>query len=162
MISSTGELVSDANWEEIKPFHQGLAIAKANGKYFLLNTFGAPLNTEGYDTIYRTIDGYFLVEKSMKSGLLNGEGEEVIPAEFEGLRREKKNFVIVQKDGLTGVINETGEIILPLAYEEILVDWENEQIFTKSRYVPTVIQIIEDPSKKNKKEAVSKVDSLKG
>ncbi|MEB2784772.1 WG repeat-containing protein [Algoriphagus persicinus] len=153
LISSTGELVSDANWEEIKPFHQGLAIAKANGKYFLLNTFGAPLNTEGYDSIYRTTDGYFLVEKSMKSGLLNGVGEEIIPAEFEGLRRERKNFVVVQKDGLTGVINETGEIIFPLAYEEILVDWENEQIFTKSRYVPTVIQIIEDPSKKNKKGA---------
>ncbi len=153
LISSAGELVSDPNWEEIKPFDKGLAIAKANGKYFLLNTYGAPLNTEGFDDIYRTVDGYFMVEKSGKTGLLNSEGSEVIPTEFEWLRRERKNFVIVQKEGLTGVISEAGEIILPLAYEKILVDWVNEQIFTKTNYVPTVIQTVEEPSKKNKKGA---------
>lgn len=153
LISPTGELITDANWEEIKPFEKGLAIAKADGKYFLLNTYGATLNTEGFDDIYRTTDGYFMVGKSGKSGLLDGEGNVVIPAEFERLRRERKNFVIVQKNGLTGVINEAGEVILPLAYEDIMVDWVNEQIFTKSKYVPTVIQIIEEPSKKNKKGA---------
>ena len=94
-----------------------------------------------------------MVEKSGKSGLLDSEANEVIPAEFEKLRRERKNFVIVQKDGLTGVINEAGEVILPLAYEKILVDWANEQIFTKNKYVPTVIQLSEEPGKKNKKGA---------
>ncbi|TXE10251.1 WG repeat-containing protein [Algoriphagus aquimarinus] len=153
LIRSSGELVSDASWEEIKPFQKGLAIARANGKYFLLNTFGAALNTEGYDNIYRTTDGYFTVEKSGKSGLLDSEANEVIPTEFENLRRERKNFVIVQKDGLTGVINEAGEIILPLAYEKILVDWANEQIFTKNSYIPTVIQLNEESGKKNKKGA---------
>lgn len=153
LISSSGALVSDLNWEEIKLFDKGLAIAKSDGKYFLLNTYGAPLNTEGFDAIYRTTDGFFIVERSGKSGLLDSEANEVIPTEFEGLRRERKNFVIVQKDGLTGVINEAGEVIIPLAYEKILVDWSNEQIFTKTNYVPTVFQIIEESGKKNNKGA---------
>ena len=153
LLSTTGEQISDASWEEIKPFQKGLAIAKANGKYFLLNTFGAILNTDGFDDIYRTSDGYFMVEKSGKSCLLDSEANEIIPTEFESLRRERKNFVIVQKDGLTGVINENGEVILPLAYDKIIVDWANEQIFTKNKFVPTVIQTLEEPSKKNKKGA---------
>ena len=94
-----------------------------------------------------------MVEKSGKSGLLDSEANEIIPTEFESLRRERKNFVIVQKDGLTGVINENGEVILPLAYDKIIVDWANEQIFTKNKFVPTVIQTLEEPSKKNKKGA---------
>ncbi|SFT87216.1 WG containing repeat-containing protein [Algoriphagus locisalis] len=153
VINSSGEQVANASWEEIKPFQKGLAIAKANGKYFLLNTFGTTLNTEGFDDIYRTTDGFFMVERSGKSGLLDSEAKEVIPTEFEGLRRERKDFVIVQKDGLTGVINETGEIIIPVAYEKILVDWANDKIFTKNSFTPTVIQIIEEPSKKNKRGA---------
>ncbi|PZX55662.1 WG repeat-containing protein [Algoriphagus chordae] len=153
LISPSGEQISEATWEEIKPFYKGLAIAKTNGKYFLLNTFGAVLNSEGFDNIYRTTDGYFMVEKSGKSGLLDSEANEVIPAEFENLRRERKNFVIVQKDGFTGVINEAGDIIIPLAYEEVLVDWANDQIFTKNNYTPTVIKIVVESNKKNKKGA---------
>lgn len=153
LINSSGELISDPTWEEIKPFQKGFAIAKANSKYFLLNTFGAPVNTEGFDNIYRTNDGYFIIEKSGKTGILDQEGTEIIPAEFEGLRRERKDFIIAQKEGLTGVINETGEIILPLAYEDVLVDWANEQIFTKNRYIPTVVQTVEQPTKKSKKGA---------
>lgn len=153
LINSSGEQVSDASWEEIKPFQKGLAIARANGKYFFLNTFGAVLNTEGYDNIYRTTDGFFMVEKSGKSGLLDSDAKEVIPTEFEALRRERKDFVIVQKDGLTGVINETGEIIIPVAYEKILVDWASGKIFTKNKFVPTVIQPVEEPSKRSKKGA---------
>ena len=153
LINSSGEQITEASWEEIKPFQKGLAIAKANGKYFFLNTFGAVLNSEGYDNIYRTTDGYFLVEKSGKSGLLDGQANEIIATEFEALRRERKDFVIVEKDGLTGVINEIGEIIIPVAYEKILVDWANGKIFTKNKFVPTVIQTIEEPSKRNKKGA---------
>ena len=153
LISDTGERITDATWEEIKPFQKGIAIAKANGKYFLLNTFGAVLTSEGFDNIYRTTDGYFLVEKSGKTGLLDGEANEVIATEFEGLRRERKNFVIVRKDGLTGVIDEEGDVIIPLAYEEVLVDWINEQIFAKTTYMPTVIQTLNEPNKKNKKGA---------
>lgn len=153
LISSTGEVISEATWEEIKPFQKSTAIAKTNGQYFLLNTFGATVNTEGFDNIYRTDDGYFIVEKSGKTGLLDSEGNEVVPTEFERLRRERKNFIIVQKDGLTGVIDESGEIILPLAYEKILVDWANEQIFAKTKFVPTVILTLEEPNKKKRKGA---------
>ncbi|WP_339863946.1 WG repeat-containing protein [uncultured Algoriphagus sp.] len=153
LINSTGELISDPTWEEIKPFQKGFAIAKANSKYFLLNTFGSPVNTNGFDDIYRTNDGYYMIEQAGKTGLLDSEGTVVIPAEFEALRRERKNFIVAQKDGLTGIIDEAGKIILPLAYEEILVDFANGQIFTKSKFVPTVIQTVEETSKKNKKGA---------
>ncbi|WP_192349247.1 WG repeat-containing protein [Algoriphagus sp. Y33] len=153
LIGATGDLISTAHYDEIKAFQKGLAIAKSANKFYLLNTTGQSVNQDGFDSIYRTGDGYFLVERSGKTGLLDSNGNEVIPTEFEGLRRERKNFVIVRKNGLTGVINETGEIILPLAYEKIVVDWANEQIFTKNNYVPTVIQIIEEPGKKNKKGA---------
>ncbi len=153
LINSSGELISDPSWEEIKAFQKGFAVAKANKKYFLLNTFGSPINSEGYDNIFRTNDGFFIVEQGGKTGLLNSEGAQVLPVEFEGLRRERKNFIIAQKDGLTGIINESGEVILPIAYEKILVDWANEQIFTKNKFVPTVIQTLEEPGKKNKKGA---------
>ncbi|WP_425638125.1 WG repeat-containing protein [Algoriphagus yeomjeoni] len=153
LINSSGVLIADPTWEEIKPFQKGLAIAKANSQYYLLNSFGSPLNTVGFDDVSRTTDGYFLVEKSGKTGLLDVNGEIIIPIEFDGLRRERKNFIIVQKDGLTGVINDVGEVIIPVAYEKIKVDWTNNQIFTKDRYVPTVIQVLEDPIKRNKKGA---------
>jgi hypothetical protein len=153
LISSTGEPIGSASWDEIKPFQKGMAIAKSSGKFYLLNTTGTAVNTDGFDNIFRTTDGFFLVEKSGKTGLLDSKGTQVIPTEFEGLRRERKDFVIVQKDGLIGVINETGEIIIPVAYEKILVDWANEKIFTKNRFIPTVIQTIEEPSKRNKKGA---------
>ncbi|WP_057937688.1 WG repeat-containing protein [Algoriphagus resistens] len=153
LINASGELLTDPLWEEIKSFQNGLAIAKLNGKYFLLNPFGATVNTEGFDNIYRTSDGYFLVEDSGKFGLLDSEGKEVIPTEFEELRRERKDFIIVRKNGLTGVINESGEVILPVAYEKVLVDWTNDQIFTKNKFIPTVVQTLGEPSKNNKKGA---------
>lgn len=153
LVSATGDPIGTASWDEIKPFQKGIAIAKSSGKSYLLNTTGTTVNSEGFDNIYRTADGYFMVEKSGKTGLLDNNGIEIIPIEFEGLRRERKNFIIVQKDGFTGVINDTGEIILPLAYQKIFVDWANDQIFTKSKYVPTVIQIVEESGKKNKKGA---------
>jgi hypothetical protein len=153
LMSSSGQPIGTATWDEIKPFKKGIAIAKSTGKFYLLNSEGMAINSEGFDDIFRTTDGYFLVEKSGKTGLLNGEGKEVIAIEFEGLRREKKDFIIAQRDGQVGVINEAGEIILPLAYEKIYVDWGNEEIFTKNRYVPTVVQTSEELGKKNKKGA---------
>lgn len=153
LISSAGQPIGTASWDEIKPFQKGMAIAKSSGKFYLLNTTGTAINTDGFDNVLRTTDGYFLVEKSGKTGLLDSNGTQVIPTEFEGLRRERKDFVIVQKDGLTGVIKETGEIIIPVAYEKILVDWTNDKIFTKNKFVPTVIQTVEEPNKRNKKGA---------
>lgn len=153
LLSESGDLIGTATWDEIKPFQQGIAIAKSSGKYYLLNSIGNSINSEGFDDIFRTTDGYFLVEKSGKAGLLNSDGNEVIPIEFEKLRREKKDFIVAQKDGQVGVINEAGEIIFPLAFEQIHVDWVNDQIFTKNKYIPTVVLTIEESGKKNKKGA---------
>ncbi|PZX61077.1 WG repeat protein [Algoriphagus ratkowskyi] len=153
LISTSGEAIGTASWDEIKPFDKGIAIARSSGKFYLLNKAGSSINTEGFDNVFRTTDGYFMIEKSGKTGLLNSEGSEVIPAVFEKLRRERKDFIIAQKDGLTGVITESGEVVIPLAYEKILVDWENNLIFTKTNYVPTVIQVVEESGKKNKKGA---------
>lgn len=151
LINNEGQVLSQPNWDEVKPFSKGLAIAKSNDKFFLLNTFGSIVNEEGFDNISRTEDGYFLIEKSGKTGLLDSEGKEVIPADFQSIRREKKDFVIVEKDGKTGVIKENGEVVLPIAYEDVLVDWANEQIFTKNLYEPVLIQVGEEPVKKRKR-----------
>lgn len=151
LINKQGDILGASNWSDIKSFSNGTAIAKSMDKYFLINTTGTPLNTEGFDNISRTANGYFLVEKAEKTGMLNAQGQEVLPIEFEHIRRERKDFVIVQKDGLTGVIKESGEVVFPLAYEDILVDWTNNQIFTKNLYVPVLIQEAETPSKRRRR-----------
>lgn len=153
LINSSGQILSTPQWEEIKPFVKGISIAKNSGKFYLINSSGSTLTTEGFENIFRTSDDYFLVERAGKTGLLDPAGKELLPTEFEDIRREKKDFLVVNRDGLTGVINEAGEVLLPLAYQEILFDWTNGQILTKSLYVPVVVEEIIPTGKRNKKGA---------
>ena len=153
LINTSGEIITTAEWEEIKPFVKGISIAKNSEKFHLINSSGDRINPEGFDNIFRTADDYFLVEKEGKTGLLDPKGNVLLPAEFQNIRREKKDFLLVNKEGLTGIINEAGEVILPLAYQEILVDWANGQILTKSLYEPVVVQVTKPTGKRNKKGA---------
>lgn len=153
LINSTGQIIADPNWDQIKSFVKGISIAENSGKFYLINSSGGTINHEGFDNVLRSTDDYFLVERSGKTGLLDPKGIELLPVEFENIRREKKDFLVVNKEGLTGVLTETGEVLLPLAYEEILVDWINGQILTKSLYVPVIVEEIIPTGKRNKKGA---------
>lgn len=150
LINATGNQIGSSYWEDIKPFRDGIGIGKNSGKYFLLNKSGNVLNEKGYDNISRTSDGFFLIEDSGKTGLLSAQGAEILPLDFQRIIREKKDFIIVQKEGSMGVLNDNGAILLPLAFEELLVDWENNQVLTKSLYHPIILE--EAPTEKRKKK----------
>ncbi len=59
-------IISEAKWDEIKDFSGGIAVAKSNSGYFLLDKSGQTLNQEGFSQVCRLKDGYFLVEKEGK------------------------------------------------------------------------------------------------
>jgi len=152
LINTSGNQIGSTNWEDVKPFRNGTGIARNSDKYFLLDKSGKVLNEKGYDNISRTSDGFFLIEDSGKTGLLSERGIEILPLDFQQIIREKKDFIIVQKEGSTGILNDNGDILLPLAFEELLVDWENNQILTKSLYEPVLLKEVSTTTEKRKKK----------
>ncbi len=150
LINTSGEIISTSTWEIVKPFKNGIGIVGNAGNYFLIDKTGQILTKEGFQNICRTADDHFIVEKSGKVGLISSSGKELLPLEFESLIREKKDLIIAKKDGKTGLINDQGVALLPLAYENILIDLENDQIFTKNLYEPVIVVIPETGKKKKK------------
>jgi hypothetical protein len=154
VLSSEGKMLSEARWEEIKPFSGGHAIATLTGKQYLIRPTGELATPDGFDKISRLKEGYYLVENDKKSGLLNAAALPLVPVEFDNIQVENKDFFIVAKGGLTGVLRGNGTVFLPLHYDQIQVDWLEQRVMVKGVDAPAALpETIPVTSGKKKKGA---------
>ena len=124
VIDSTGQILAEAEWDEIVSIDCGYIIVKRNDLYGIVYNNVILSNPIWSDVLFNRYGNYFDVliwyDNDMGwygEGTLNTSGEIGIPPVFEELSLMREGFAFYRKDQLWGIVNDTGEIITDPVYE---------------------------------------------
>jgi hypothetical protein len=126
------ELSFSGNYEDAKPFKNGFAFIKQNGKLGVVNETGKaiilPVYDElGYEWYQRTLK--FSTKKDGKLGLTDATGKIILPNEYEVIATALPNYLKVKKAGKWGVIRTTGGLpVVDFFYDHISNKIDNPNV----------------------------------
>lgn len=151
LISPEGVLTIPVQYNELKMFTAGQAVAVRNGKYGVVSMNGGetvplqydnitPLNALGHEILNYAVkekltDTFraYRVEKQGKYGLVAWNGKELLPPVYEEVAIATLNgraYVFAQKAGKTGLYSQAGKEIIPPRYEQLLPAGKSNAGFT--------------------------------
>lgn len=123
VINSSGQILAEAEWDEVVAIDCGYIIVKRNDLYGIVYNDVILSNPIWSDVLYNRYGDYFDIsiwyENDMGwygQGTLNTGGEMGIPPVFEELSLLREGFAFYRKDQLWGIVNDTGEIITDPIY----------------------------------------------
>jgi hypothetical protein len=120
------------NFEDAKPFKNGFAFIKQNGKWGAVNEKGKEILSAIYDDLdyewfQRTL--MFSLKKDGKVGLADATGKIIIPSEYETIETALPNYLKVKKGGKWGVIRTTGGMpVVDFLYDHISNKTDNPNV----------------------------------
>ncbi|MFL5727941.1 MAG: WG repeat-containing protein, partial [Cytophagaceae bacterium] len=99
------------SYEEAKPFKNGVAFVKQNGKWGVISDKGKEILPAVYDQVdyewfQKTL--MFSTKKEDKLGLADASGKVILSNEYEAIATALPNYLKVKKGGKWGVIRTTG------------------------------------------------------
>ena len=117
IISTTGAIVLDTKYEEIKYISSSdIYSVKLNGAWQLINTKGETLQTsDGKEYVYAKGENV-ITQKDLKFGLEKVTGEVLVPYEYDDLKYAYSIYYIAKKDNKYGIINVNNEVIKQFEY----------------------------------------------
>lgn len=106
VIDSIGKIIAEAKYEYVGKFQDGLAVAKRNGRYLLLEDQGLELTEPIYTSMnmYQIHPDYIIVMKDKLYGLLDKKGNQILPPRY--------NWISCIKNDEAAVQCETGKMSL--------------------------------------------------
>jgi hypothetical protein len=111
------------NFEDARPFRNGFAFIKQNGKWGAVDEKGKEVLPSVYDEVdYQWFQKalIFTTKKDGKLGLADAAGKIIIPNEYEVVETALPNYLKVKKAGKWGVIRTTkGLPIVDFLYDHI-------------------------------------------
>ena len=123
VIDSAGQILAEAEWEEIVSIDCGYIIVKRNDLYGVVYNDAILSNPIWSDILYNRYDNYFDIfiwyENEMGwygQGSLYASGEIGIPPVFEELSLIREGFAFYKKNKLWGIVSDSGEIITDPVY----------------------------------------------
>lgn len=125
-VNSSGEKLTELQYEGAWNYNKKLILVKQSGKYKFLEKealidgilgFGGGDNDVEYDqVIFSHGEEFAIVMLGDKFGYINEEGQEVIPLVFENATFFENNVASVKLDGKWGVIDRDGNQIIGFKY----------------------------------------------
>lgn len=139
VISKDGKIVVPCiKGTDIKPFNDGFAIIKRNGKYGYINSKGDEILKCIYDTIEffgSTEANLTCVKLNGKWGVINRKGDMVVECIYGGdaIGLLRDNTIAIKKDGKWAIADQEGKLVTKgYIYDDIYQDNHN----IKEGYVP--------------------------
>ncbi|MCL2159649.1 MAG: WG repeat-containing protein [Oscillospiraceae bacterium] len=151
-INEKGDFVIPMTFEATRPFNQGLAFAKQNGKWGFIDKSGKFVIQPEYDDVMThdiscTVfdDGLALVKKDGKWGYIDKTGNIVIPFIYDYdddyhddgtvsaiANRDENNrpslfsngLAEIKQNGKWGYINKAGNLVIPFIYDDANLNYD--------------------------------------
>ncbi len=123
-INKKGEVVLQTEFEEVRNFHNGLAIVFKNMRFNYINTKGKiAFNYKYPHWAVKFSEGLAAVQtkersdRHMSTGFIDTRGNIVIPPKYTRVGNFSEGLAAVEIDGKIGYINKKGEMIISPKYE---------------------------------------------
>jgi hypothetical protein len=116
LIDRQGNIVSEARFDNILPFKNGLAVVVKNYKYGFIDKTGKVVIPIIYDSFGTFSEGIAPVKKGSKYGGVDRENTVVIPFIYDDLRPFKNGLARVEIKNKYGYIDKKNQIIIPIKF----------------------------------------------
>jgi parallel beta-helix repeat protein len=123
-MNTSGKVVIDYQFAEVRKFHEGLAGVKIEGKWGAINKKGKVVIACKYDYILDFSSGLAAVKINKKWGFINKKGKVIVPIKYKGY----SSFI----DGIGAIENEKGDECLINTKGEQISDWYDYLSFDAS------------------------------
>jgi hypothetical protein len=110
VLDKGGNQLTDFLYESPESFNGGMAIAKVNNQFVILDDKGKE-RSERYDFLMQAIGGYILAGNSEEKNLLDSKGEY-----FFSIWELGDNYLQIKNNGKIGLINHNGKVIVRPIY----------------------------------------------
>ncbi len=124
MLSISGKVISEAKYDNIGLFRDGLAFVINEDTLQYINNKGEIVISRGFET-YPNFElkgefknGSAVVSKKEKYGRINTKGEVIIPIDYDNLG-VGRNYIPYKKKDAWGLINASNKMLIPAKYESI-------------------------------------------
>jgi len=127
----TKKIVIECKYDEVFPFHEGVAFVKHNNSYAMINSEGKAITAFEFEILdlsidldaevenpYEFINGYAIVKQG-KFGVVDKTGHFVISPIYDCIEPFKEGLAAVCKNYKWGFINEKGKEVVPVQYDEV-------------------------------------------
>ncbi|MFT5860094.1 MAG: hypothetical protein ACI865_002202 [Flavobacteriaceae bacterium] len=135
LMDRLAKVVVPAQYDEIGPLHNGLAVAAIDGEVVYLNELGE-IVIQGEFEVYPNfmlsgefIDGQAIAMKNELYGRIDQKGTTVTSFKYQNLGIGKSVFPF-QKGGAWGVLNRSGKTVVSAKYSDLKI--ENDLVFAES------------------------------
>ena len=116
-----GDVVVKEQFDNIRPFHDGMAVVESDGKWGVINKKGEYLINPQYDDLRYDSDGLFRAKIDKKYGWINNKGENVINPQYDGaLFFNGNKLAPVQVENKWAYIDRKGQIAIEPQFETAL------------------------------------------
>lgn len=124
-------------YDELGPFHQGLAMVVKNGKYGYIDYNGKEVIPCQYEEARNFSDSRAIVKKGGRYGCIDTNGREIIPFKYSLFMDFVGDYAVVYGEkGLRGCVDKDGNEIIPCNYtyvssfsEDLALVVKNESLF---------------------------------
>lgn len=113
VINTSGRLITNHNYKQIRPFKEGFAAVKHKGKYGFINTKGNLVISAKYSKVSDFNEERASVQRAGLCGYIDTQGDEVVELEFSKcLDFEDGKAVVYKGYRRGGVIDLNGNFII--------------------------------------------------
>lgn len=113
LINQEGEIIVKPNYQDIRPFQEGLAAVSLLNKWGFINTSNEIIIPCNYDKVSYFKYGYVRVKVGEFVGLIDKEGKKILPPIYDKISKKyKSNFNIIKviKNGSKGWVGKKNNI----------------------------------------------------
>ncbi|PTL37802.1 WG repeat-containing protein [Alkalicoccus saliphilus] len=118
-VSENGRVQVTPEFEEAKPFTEGLAAVSNGESWGYIDSRGAWVIEPNFDSAYSFSEGLAKVEEGEEVNFINSDGEIVLEAiSVDDDSHFSENLLSVEVDGKYGYMNREGELIIEAVYDQ--------------------------------------------
>ena len=117
-MNVTGDLVSEASYESLNLYKEGLAMASRFGKIGYVDKNNKIVIPFEYDVASDFEDGRAVVEKNGKVGIIDRTGKIIFDIAFEDIGQYSEGLVYAKKDSLYAYYDRFGQQIIKERFKE--------------------------------------------
>ncbi len=115
-VDEQGEVVVEAEYDDVEPFCEGRAVVTKGGCYGLIDRDGKLMIPTVWEDL--SYDGSHLcyVDQEGRRGVIDRNGRVVLQCQWDWVAEESCGLFMVEKDEMLGYVSMSGEIVIELQY----------------------------------------------
>lgn len=117
-IDKKGKFVIKPQFDDARPFSEGLAAVQKSGLWGFINPTGKLVIPYGFGDAGQFRKGFVPVAFASKWGFANQQGNVVVPTNFREVKPFSEHLAAVRADNTWGYIDERGVTVIPSSFQD--------------------------------------------